>query len=176
MRNPTTTSNAPDATSRNSPLTTRESSAPTTTVGTAAATASFATRRSSTPARRYCRAPTSADGSTAGSGDATAIGTGIATAAGVEMLATGGNVVDAAVAVSFTLGVVEPDASGPGGYGQMLIYQKSMDRPQLIEFMSRVPEDAGLGNSSLVIGLISAAVLAVAGLAVATRTFQRESA
>ena len=70
----------------------------------------------------------------------------VATAAGVEMLAKGGNVVDAAVAVSFALGVVEPDASGPGGYGQMLIYQKNMDRPQLIEFMSRVPEDAGLGN------------------------------
>ena len=67
----------------------------------------------------------------------------VATAAGVEILAKGGNVVDAAVAVSFALGVVEPDASGPGGYGQMLIYQNGMDRPQLIEFMSRVPEDAG---------------------------------
>jgi ABC-2 type transport system permease protein len=33
-----------------------------------------------------------------------------------------------------------------------------------------------LGDSSLVIGLCSAAVLAVAGLAIATRTFQRESA
>jgi ABC-2 type transport system permease protein len=33
-----------------------------------------------------------------------------------------------------------------------------------------------LGDSSLVIGLVSAAVLAVAGLAIATRTFQRESA
>ena len=72
----------------------------------------------------------------------------VATAAGVEMLAKGGNVVDAAVAVSFALGVVEPDASGPGGYGQMLVYQTNMDRPQLIEFMSRVPEDAGLGNSA----------------------------
>lgn len=33
-----------------------------------------------------------------------------------------------------------------------------------------------LGNSSLVTGLVSAAVLAVIGMAVATRTFQRESA
>ncbi|HEX4684903.1 MAG TPA: gamma-glutamyltransferase [Gemmatimonadaceae bacterium] len=73
----------------------------------------------------------------------------VATAAGVEMLAKGGNVVDAAVAISFALGVVEPDASGPGGYGQMVIYQKGMARPQLIEFMSRVPEDAGLTNTSL---------------------------
>jgi gamma-glutamyltranspeptidase len=73
----------------------------------------------------------------------------VATAAGVEMLAKGGNVVDAAVAVSFALGVVEPDASGPGGYGQMLVQQRGMDRPQIIEFMTRVPEDAGLANTSL---------------------------
>ncbi len=75
----------------------------------------------------------------------------VATAAGVEMLAKGGNVVDAAVAVSFALGVVEPDASGVGGYGQTIVYLKSMDRPQLIEFMSRVPEDAGLDNTSLLV-------------------------
>ena len=72
----------------------------------------------------------------------------VATAAGLEMLRRGGNVVDAAVAVSFALAVVEPDASGPGGYGQMLVYKAGMQQPALIEFMARVPEEAGLSNTS----------------------------
>jgi gamma-glutamyltranspeptidase len=73
----------------------------------------------------------------------------VATAAGVEILQKGGNVVDAAVAVSFALGVVEPDASGIGGYGEMLINLSGMEKPALIEFMSRVPEEATLSNASL---------------------------
>ena len=75
----------------------------------------------------------------------------VATAAGVEILRAGGNVVDAAVAVRFTLGVVEPDASGVGGYGEMVLRLASMQQPTVIEFMSRVPEAASLTNGSLLV-------------------------
>lgn len=57
-----------------------------------------------------------------------------ATDIAVKILQNGGNAIDAAVAASFMLGVVEPDASGLGGGGGMLIYIKAEDKFYYLNF------------------------------------------
>jgi gamma-glutamyltranspeptidase len=58
----------------------------------------------------------------------------LASAAGAEIIAKGGNLVDAAIATSFALGVTEPDASTIGGDGMCLLFLKGMAAPIAIDY------------------------------------------
>ena len=62
-----------------------------------------------------------------------------ATDAGMEVLAKGGNAFDAAVAVSATLGLVEPESSGLGGGGFMLLRVAGEGRDVFIDARERAP-------------------------------------
>ena len=73
----------------------------------------------------------------------------LASQAGADTLARGGNIVDAAIAVSFALGVVEPDASGVGGDGMAILYLKGMTEPVVIDYKDQTPAHATIDNSRI---------------------------
>ncbi len=115
----------------------------------------------------------------------------LATAAALELLRGGGNVMDAAVAAAFAVGVVEPGASGLGG-GGYLAYQLG-ERGGVFGFPMRAPRAAApdmfrlsgahaagdfgwpavVDDANLEGGLAVAVPGAVAGLVAAHREFGR---
>ena len=66
----------------------------------------------------------------------------LASEAGLRILRSGGNAVDAAIAVSATLSVVTPYMIGPGGNGFMLLYDAAKQKVESLEFVGTTPAAA----------------------------------
>ncbi len=66
----------------------------------------------------------------------------IAAQAGVDILKSGGNAVDAAIATGFCLNVIEPWNSSIAGHGQMIVHMAAEGRSVAIDYGHRAPKAA----------------------------------
>ncbi|MYF78946.1 MAG: gamma-glutamyltransferase [Chloroflexi bacterium] len=66
----------------------------------------------------------------------------VAAQVGVDILKSGGNAVDAAIATGFCLNVVEPASSSIAGHGQMIVYIAAERRTVAIDYGHRAPQAA----------------------------------
>ncbi len=72
---------------------------------------------------------------------------------GAQVLAEGGNAVDAAVCAGLAIGTVEPWMSGLGGGGFMVVYEAAARRAWCVEFGMRASTDIDPGDYPLVSGV-----------------------
>src|SRR5215470_196245 len=74
---------------------------------------------------------------------------------GAGVLAAGGDCVDAVIATTFALVVVEPWMSGLGGGGAMVLYRAREDRYEVIDYGMRAPLSLNPADYPLVDGAAS---------------------
>jgi gamma-glutamyltranspeptidase / glutathione hydrolase len=75
-------------------------------------------------------------------GGVVAVSSPLAAQVGAEVLEAGGNAIDAAVAVQFALNVVEPQSSGIGGGGFMLVHLANTGETFYVDGRERAPAGA----------------------------------
>ncbi|WP_069300645.1 gamma-glutamyltransferase [Neptunicoccus sediminis] len=68
---------------------------------------------------------------------------------GAEVLAAGGDAVDAATAVSFAIGVVEPWMSGPAGGGAMMLWRADEQKAYALNYGMRSPKNLDIADYPL---------------------------
>src|SRR6201989_429216 len=68
---------------------------------------------------------------------------------GARVRAAGGDCVDAVIATTFALGVLEPWMSGVGGGGAMVLYRAREDRHGVIDYGMRAPASLNLAEYQL---------------------------
>jgi gamma-glutamyltranspeptidase/glutathione hydrolase len=86
----------------------------------------------------------------------------LASEAGLTVLREGGNAVDAAVATAFAIGVVEPEMSGLGSGGAMLVWREPAHHADYLDFYSSQP--IASFRAAHVVGRDSTAPLRVVGV------------
>lgn len=74
---------------------------------------------------------------------------------GAEVLAAGGDCVDAVVATTFALGVLEPWMSGAGGGGAMVLYRARENRYEVIDYGMRSPDSLRIEDYPITTGAAS---------------------
>ena len=71
-----------------------------------------------------------------------AVSSPLAAKAGADVLAAGGNAIDAAAAIQFALNVVEPQSSGIGGGGFMMVYVAKENKTYAVDSREKAPAAA----------------------------------
>jgi gamma-glutamyltranspeptidase/glutathione hydrolase len=74
---------------------------------------------------------------------------------GAEILAGGGDCVDAVIATGFALGALEPWMNGMGGGGAMVLYRARENRVEVIDYGMRAPQSLRIEDYPIVAGAAS---------------------